>query len=478
MVCINCNTTTTPLWRRDERGQVICNACGLYLKLHGVNRPMTMRKTVIKRRKRTSTGPSPEIYSSQAHTPASTQQDLNIPYPEQYHPPPLDCPDQSVSAQALSLAELSAQHQALVRAQAEAQQAQAEARAQAEAQAKAHAQAQAQAGPEVPTQRPQRPEQRSPPQYDPVHALSQVHAHAAPGQSSESTSKPDLPGPNERENEAALALMEVGASPALRGPGGSAGPSGAPHSAGTVMNEPARGTKRTRELEFERRLPLPTRSTSQPAQMRWARKLPPPWPVSHRSRPYPPTVSSCGSTPSGFGTGAHSREDAFASLERLSHAYDELAMAREEVDHVLQSYQAVLDQARRALHAGGHLSPTSATVVPIAPSGSTPVASASTQPPAAGSGSTTTGPAPMALDSDAPSQRESVRRVPTERTDCTERTSEPSRERDEVQPPWHSPVRPWQFDRSRPDRTRADDPPEDLLPPLRGRQPVRWVGGE
>lgn len=50
--CFNCHTTTTPLWRRDEEGNNICNACGLYYKLHGTHRPIGMRKTVIKRRKR------------------------------------------------------------------------------------------------------------------------------------------------------------------------------------------------------------------------------------------------------------------------------------------------------------------------------------------------------------------------------------------------------------------------------------------
>lgn len=50
--CQNCSTTTTPLWRRDEHGNTICNACGLYHKLHGVHRPVSMKKSVIKRRKR------------------------------------------------------------------------------------------------------------------------------------------------------------------------------------------------------------------------------------------------------------------------------------------------------------------------------------------------------------------------------------------------------------------------------------------
>ncbi|KAI8069564.1 hypothetical protein BC940DRAFT_213110, partial [Gongronella butleri] len=50
--CFNCQTTTTPLWRRNEQGEPICNACGLYYKLHHVHRPISMKKNVIKRRKR------------------------------------------------------------------------------------------------------------------------------------------------------------------------------------------------------------------------------------------------------------------------------------------------------------------------------------------------------------------------------------------------------------------------------------------
>lgn len=35
--CANCKTTTTTLWRRNQSGEPVCNACGLYYKLHNVS---------------------------------------------------------------------------------------------------------------------------------------------------------------------------------------------------------------------------------------------------------------------------------------------------------------------------------------------------------------------------------------------------------------------------------------------------------
>ncbi|XP_065333125.1 GATA-binding factor C-like isoform X4 [Cloeon dipterum] len=50
--CANCKTTMTTLWRRNQNGEPVCNACGLYYKLHNVNRPLTMKKEGIQTRNR------------------------------------------------------------------------------------------------------------------------------------------------------------------------------------------------------------------------------------------------------------------------------------------------------------------------------------------------------------------------------------------------------------------------------------------
>ncbi|XP_039271967.2 uncharacterized protein LOC120346324 [Styela clava] len=50
--CANCNTTRTTLWRRSAKGDLVCNACGLYFRLHGVPRPLAMKKNGLQTRTR------------------------------------------------------------------------------------------------------------------------------------------------------------------------------------------------------------------------------------------------------------------------------------------------------------------------------------------------------------------------------------------------------------------------------------------
>uniref|UniRef100_A0A8C5MLD4 Transcription factor GATA-4 n=1 Tax=Leptobrachium leishanense TaxID=445787 RepID=A0A8C5MLD4_9ANUR len=84
--CANCLTTTTTLWRRNAEGEPVCNACGLYMKLHGVPRPLAMKKEGIQTRKRkpknlskskTPTGPNCDnLTPSTSSANSSTAEDM------------------------------------------------------------------------------------------------------------------------------------------------------------------------------------------------------------------------------------------------------------------------------------------------------------------------------------------------------------------------------------------------------------------
>ncbi|TFL01410.1 hypothetical protein BDV98DRAFT_495484, partial [Pterulicium gracile] len=50
--CANCLTDRTTVWRRDPKeGRLLCNACGVYLKMKGRERPVEFRKDKIRRRR-------------------------------------------------------------------------------------------------------------------------------------------------------------------------------------------------------------------------------------------------------------------------------------------------------------------------------------------------------------------------------------------------------------------------------------------
>ncbi|KAJ3398496.1 hypothetical protein CcCBS67573_g06211 [Chytriomyces confervae] len=55
-VCFNCATDTTPMWRRDDLGRRVCNACGVYYRMNGVNRVVKAGTVPIQRRRNRAKG--------------------------------------------------------------------------------------------------------------------------------------------------------------------------------------------------------------------------------------------------------------------------------------------------------------------------------------------------------------------------------------------------------------------------------------
>ncbi|KAF8005338.1 hypothetical protein HF325_000795 [Metschnikowia pulcherrima] len=78
IACYNCASTITPLWRRDDVGNTICNACGLYYRLHGSHRPIRMKRSTIKRRRRAQTDKYGETEPVASNSPSSTPTSAQI----------------------------------------------------------------------------------------------------------------------------------------------------------------------------------------------------------------------------------------------------------------------------------------------------------------------------------------------------------------------------------------------------------------
>uniref|UniRef100_A0A8D8PT95 Box A-binding factor n=1 Tax=Cacopsylla melanoneura TaxID=428564 RepID=A0A8D8PT95_9HEMI len=64
LTCTNCNTKVTTIWRRYPSGEMVCNACGLYYRLHCRPRPVSMRRDNIHPRKRRPKNSSSGKHSS------------------------------------------------------------------------------------------------------------------------------------------------------------------------------------------------------------------------------------------------------------------------------------------------------------------------------------------------------------------------------------------------------------------------------
>ncbi|KAJ7309375.1 hypothetical protein DFH08DRAFT_792402 [Mycena albidolilacea] len=50
--CNHCHTRQTSVWRRDKDGNQVCNACGVYQRLRGKERPLSLKRNKIKPRTR------------------------------------------------------------------------------------------------------------------------------------------------------------------------------------------------------------------------------------------------------------------------------------------------------------------------------------------------------------------------------------------------------------------------------------------
>ena len=89
--CANCGTSTTTLWRRNKEGSPVCNACGLYYKVHGRERPIELKKDNIQTRKRKQArAKSSSLYNFQSQSSTNNViNNWNLVTAGKHPPPPL-----------------------------------------------------------------------------------------------------------------------------------------------------------------------------------------------------------------------------------------------------------------------------------------------------------------------------------------------------------------------------------------------------
>ncbi|KIW09168.1 hypothetical protein, variant 1 [Verruconis gallopava] len=95
--CTNCFTQTTPLWRRNPEGHPLCNACGLFLKLHGVVRPLSLKTDVIKKRNRGSGNAVSTVGSTRSSKKSSRKNSIAQTSPAATTPGSVKGPNESES---------------------------------------------------------------------------------------------------------------------------------------------------------------------------------------------------------------------------------------------------------------------------------------------------------------------------------------------------------------------------------------------
>ncbi|KAJ2929496.1 hypothetical protein H1R20_g7595, partial [Candolleomyces eurysporus] len=99
--CYNCHTTATPLWRKDDEGKTVCNACGLYYKLHGSARPISMKSDVIRKRSRHDARRANSIEDTPSTSPGASRRTSPVPENNQ----PTLAPDTSTAPTAYEYTE-------------------------------------------------------------------------------------------------------------------------------------------------------------------------------------------------------------------------------------------------------------------------------------------------------------------------------------------------------------------------------------